>query len=53
MRDIPSKSHFVVHVGDIRDGDDRCKESSFEDVADMLKNSPVPVFIIPGNIEYT
>lgn len=50
VNSLPDDAEFLVHVGDIRDAEDEsdCKLSEFEMVADILKESPVPVFIVPG-----
>ena len=47
---VPSDAEFLVHVGDIRDAEDQsnCERSEFADVANILKQSPAPVFIVPG-----
>jgi hypothetical protein len=47
---LPDYVEFLVHVGDIRDAENEtdCKLSEFEMVGDILKQSPVPVFIVPG-----
>lgn len=50
VHDVPSDAEFLVHVGDIRNADHstNCLVSEFEDVANILKQSRVPVLLIPG-----
>eukprot|EP00980_Cylindrotheca_fusiformis_P014293 scaffold3791_cov137-Cylindrotheca_fusiformis.AAC.20 len=50
---LPGDAEFLVHVGDIRTahGTD-CTFAEFDVVANILKASPVPVFIVPGDNEY-
>mmetsp|Transcript_35413 Transcript_35413/g.85874 ORF Transcript_35413/g.85874 Transcript_35413/m.85874 type:complete len:517 (+) Transcript_35413:308-1858(+) len=54
VNNLPSDAEFLVHVGDLRDAENHtdCLLSEFDDVADILKQSPVPVFIVPGDNEY-
>lgn len=47
-----SPSAFLVHVGDIKSGSEACQEVRYQDVADTLKASAVPVFILPGDNEW-
>jgi hypothetical protein len=47
-----SPSAFLVHVGDIKSGSESCQEIRYQDVADILKGSAVPVFILPGDNEW-
>jgi len=47
-----TEGDFLVHVGDIRfsaRGARVCKRSQYEDAAEILKGSPVPVFMIIGD----
>ena len=54
IREIPSDADFVVHIGDIRKAEtlDQCELKDYEDIKDILLESPVPVFIVPGDNEY-
>ncbi|CAJ1963255.1 unnamed protein product [Cylindrotheca closterium] len=54
VNNLPSDAEFLFHVGDIRDGEDRsdCTREEFADVANILKKSRVPVFVVPGDNEY-
>ena len=47
-----SPSAFLVHLGDIKKGTDACAESQYSTIADILKASEVPVFIVPGDNEW-
>lgn len=55
MRSLPSDAEFLVHVGDIRDASDRtnCTNSEYEAAAEILKLSPAPVLVVPGDNEWT
>jgi len=47
---IPDNADFLIHLGDIRsarDGED-CKLGDFRSIADTLKRSSVPVFLVMG-----
>lgn len=46
------KAKFVIHVGDIASGTDALPESRYTRVADILKGSKAPLFIIPGDNEW-
>jgi hypothetical protein len=46
------KSQFLIHLGDIARGSDALPESRYEDVAEILKGSKAPFFIIPGDNEW-
>ncbi len=49
---IPKDAEFVVHLGDIKGGSTPCDEAVYNKVFGMLCQSPVPVFIIPGDNEW-
>jgi hypothetical protein len=49
MQQLPSDAEFVIHVGDIRTGRNKkqnCKEYEYNDVANILKLSHAPVFVL-------
>ena len=46
-----SPSKFQVHVGDIKSGSGSCTQAIYSDVANVLKMSVAPVYIIPGDNE--
>jgi len=53
MQALPSDCEFLIHVGDIRENDGGdCKASEYEDVADILRLAPCPVFIVPGDNDW-
>ena len=55
MQNLPSSGDFLIHVGDIRNGtssDTSCRESEYSDVADILRLSPIPVFIVVGDNDW-
>jgi uncharacterized repeat protein (TIGR02543 family) len=47
-----SPSAFLVHLGDINSGSEQCQETRYQTVANILKTSQVPVFIVPGDNEW-
>ena len=42
-----SPSELLFHVGDIKSGSESCSESRYRAVADILKSSDVPAYIVP------
>jgi hypothetical protein len=50
IQSLPSDAEFLVHLGDIREakGGGTCKLYEYYDVAMMLRQSAVPVFIVVG-----
>lgn len=49
----PSKGDFLIHLGDVGDASvNMCTTNVYKDAADLLKQSPVPVFIIPGDNDW-
>lgn len=52
LKEVPTSCAFVIHLGDIKNGDEHCPLSIYTDVAEILRVSPVPVFIVPGDNEY-
>lgn len=50
--DRDGRSAFLVHLGDITKGTDVLPEWYFVRVADTLKKSKTPVFIVPGDNEW-
>lgn len=54
IANIPDDMEFLIHVGDIRNGSTRtdCTLEEFQNVANMLLKSLIPVFIVPGDNEY-
>jgi len=47
------KTSFLLHVGDIWKGTDRLPESHYVQVAALLRTSVAPVYIVPGDNEWT
>jgi len=52
LKEIDRGLPFVVHVGDIKRGAEPCNELVYQRVSAELKQSPIPVLIIPGDNEY-
>jgi len=58
QRDIaeldPKEGSFLFHLGNVRaKGDTDCNSDSFVSVAEILKESPVPVLVLPGNKDWS
>ena len=43
---------FLVHLGDIKNGDDKCDQKLYRNVELTLMMSPVPTFIVVGDNEW-
>ena len=43
---------FAVHLGDIKTGKSKCEESIYYRVAEYLKTSPLPMFMLVGDNEW-
>ncbi|MEW5847837.1 MAG: metallophosphoesterase [Myxococcota bacterium] len=53
LEELPPSVELVLHVGDIQsDPGGDCDEEVYETVSDILKLSPRPVFIVPGDNEF-
>jgi len=46
------RAKFIIHVGDIASGTESLPESRYTRVAEILKGSRAPLFIIPGDNEW-
>ncbi len=51
--DLYSPSEFLTHVGDIKSGSEICSADRYQTVANILKSSQVPCYIVPGDNETT
>ena len=49
---IDNRSAFIIHLGDIKSGNQQYDEKKYASVADILSNSIKPVFIVPGDNEW-
>mmetsp|Transcript_21566 Transcript_21566/g.46907 ORF Transcript_21566/g.46907 Transcript_21566/m.46907 type:complete len:855 (-) Transcript_21566:208-2772(-) len=50
---LPKDAEFVIHLGNANgDKQSRCQEYGFERAAAVLKESPVPVLVIPGDLDW-
>lgn len=52
IADLEADSAFLIHLGDIKPGKEPCQEAIYARVAKVLRQSRLPVFIIPGDNEY-
>ncbi len=49
IEQLPRQAEFCVHVGDIKTQGAPCDELVFNKVFGMLGQSPLPMFIVPGD----
>ena len=52
-QNIDMDSDFMVHVGDIKEGDDPCDFYYYSRFQEIIKESMIPVYAIPGDNEWT
>lgn len=53
LESLPADAEFVIHLGNANsDEQSRCQEYGFERAAAILKESPVPVLVIPGDLDW-
>lgn len=52
LKNIPRNSKFLIHLGDIKRKERGCAEENYGDFKNLLKQSPIPVFIVPGDNDY-
>jgi hypothetical protein len=48
-----SQVDFIAHVGDFKNGQDRCDDSLFVDRHRLFESSRVPFVLVPGDNEWT
>ena len=48
-----SNVDFIVHIGDIKNGQSRCDDEVFQDRHQLFDNSPLPFIFVPGDNEWT
>ncbi len=55
MLDAIAESHvdFVVHIGDIKNGQSRCDDAVFKDRLQLFDSNPAPFIFVPGDNEWT
>ncbi|MEC9206382.1 MAG: hypothetical protein VYE62_00315, partial [Pseudomonadota bacterium] len=52
LHNMPSDALFAVHLGDIKTGASKCEEVVYYRVAEYLRTSRLPLFIVPGDNEW-
>ena len=52
LKNIPKSAKFIIHLGDMKPKEKKCEEKDYRDFRDLLKQSPIPVFAIPGDNGY-
>ncbi len=53
QHDLYSPSEFLTHLGDIKSGSEACSSDRYQTVANIMKSSQVPCYIVPGDNETT
>lgn len=48
-----SQVDFIAHIGDFKNGQDRCDDNLFEDRHRLFESSHVPFVLVPGDNEWT
>ncbi|KAL7494584.1 hypothetical protein ACHAWT_003216 [Skeletonema menzelii] len=46
IKNLSSSAEFLIHLGDLQKG---CNEDAYQAASDILKQSNMPVFVIPGD----
>jgi len=52
VQSIPADADFAIHLGDIKNAQSDCSQGRFQNVANVLKNSKPPMFIVVGDNEW-
>jgi TPR repeat protein len=52
LENIPKNAKFIIHLGDVKRKELVCPENDYKDFKNLLKRSPIPVFVIPGDNGY-
>jgi hypothetical protein len=53
LEGLPGDAAFVIHLGNIQDASvTLCPEYAYEDASQVLKTSPAPVFMLPGENDW-
>jgi TPR repeat protein len=53
LKNLPKNAKFIIHLGDMKQKKRDCIEKDYKDFSELLKRSPIPVFIIPGDNGYS
>ena len=48
IRNLSRSAEFLIHLGDLQYAAEGCQEHSYQAASDILKQSSIPVFVIPG-----
>lgn len=53
LQTIPNDAEFIAHLGNLQDASiTQCPANRNDEVASILRQSPVPVFIVPGEHDW-
>ena len=53
LKGLSSTAEFLVHLGNIQNASlTNCEAERYEEVADVFMESPVPVFVLPGEEDW-
>lgn len=48
IKNLSSSADFLIHLGDLQYAPDGCQDYAYQAASDILKQSKIPVFVIPG-----
>jgi TPR repeat protein len=52
LENLPKDAKFIIHLGDIKRKEGVCLENDYKNFRHLLRQSPIPVFVIPGDNGY-
>ena len=53
LKNLPRDAEFVVHLGNIQDASvSMCPKTKYSEVSSVLQQSPVPIFMLPGEEDW-
>jgi TPR repeat protein len=53
LKNIPKNTKFIVHLGDMKHKDELCTQEDYQNFSELFKQSPIPVFTVPGDNDYS
>ena len=53
LANIAGDAEFIMHLGNIQDSTFMCPSTRYSDVASILCKSPVTIFVLPGEEDWT
>lgn len=52
LKVLGSEADFLVHLGDIKSGASKCNQTVIDQIDELMRLSPVPVFMVIGDNEF-